>query len=49
MRDRIGKYLFFVDFAGHRDNKKIRKCLADVEKASILFKILGSYPQGEEP
>jgi chorismate mutase/prephenate dehydratase len=49
MRDKIGKYLFFVDFAGHRDEKKTKKCLADVEKASILFKILGSYPKGEEP
>jgi chorismate mutase/prephenate dehydratase len=49
MRDRIGNYLFFVDFFGHRDEKKIKKCLADVEGASILFKILGSYPKGEEP
>jgi chorismate mutase/prephenate dehydratase len=49
MRDRIGNYLFFVDFAGHRDEKKIKKCLADVEEGTTLFKILGSYPQGEEP
>jgi chorismate mutase/prephenate dehydratase len=49
MRDKIGKYLFFVDCAGHRDEKKIKKCLADVEEGTTLFKILGSYPQGEEP
>jgi chorismate mutase/prephenate dehydratase len=49
MRDRIGKYLFFVDCAGHRDEKKIKKCLADVEGATTLFKVLGSYPMGDEP
>jgi chorismate mutase/prephenate dehydratase len=49
MRDRIGKYLFFVDFSGHRDEKNIKKCLADVEGATTLFKVLGSYPKGEEP
>ena len=49
MRYKIGKYLFFVDFAGHRDEKKTKKCLVDVEGATTFFKILGSYPQGEEP
>jgi prephenate dehydratase len=49
MKDKIGKYLFFVDFAGHKDDQKIKKCLANVEDATILFKILGSYPTGEEP
>lgn len=49
MKDKIGKYLFFVDFVGHRDEQKIKKCLADVEETTILFKILGSYPLGEEP
>ena len=49
MRDRIGKYLFFVDFAGHRDDDKTKKCLAAVERATNLFKVLGSYPRGEEP
>jgi len=49
MRDRIGNYLFFVDLAGHRDDGKTKKCLADVEEASTLFKVLGSYPRGDEP
>jgi chorismate mutase/prephenate dehydratase len=48
MRDRIGNYLFFVDFDGHRDEKKIKKCLGDLEGSTTLFKILGSYPKGEE-
>lgn len=49
MRDRIGSYLFFVDFVGHRDEKKIKQCLADLKGGTTLFKILGSYPKGEEP
>ena len=49
MRDRLWKYLFFVDLAGHRDEKKIKKCLAEVQGATTLFKVLGSYPRGEEP
>jgi chorismate mutase/prephenate dehydratase len=49
MRDKIGNYLFFVDVTGHRDEKKIKKCLAEIEGATTLFKILGSYPQGNEP
>jgi chorismate mutase/prephenate dehydratase len=49
MRERIGNYLFFVDCAGHKDESKTKKCLADVEGAATLFKVLGSYPKGEEP
>jgi chorismate mutase/prephenate dehydratase len=49
MRDRIGNYLFFVDCDGHRDEKNIKKCLADLEGSTTLFKILGSYPKGEKP
>jgi chorismate mutase/prephenate dehydratase len=49
LRDRIGNYLFFVDFVGHRDEKKAKRCLAAVERTTNLFKILGSYPRGEEP
>jgi chorismate mutase/prephenate dehydratase len=49
MRDRLWKYLFFVDLAGYRDDKKIKKCLSEVQKSATLFKVLGSYPRGEEP
>ncbi len=49
MRDRLWKYLFFVDMAGYPDDKKIKKCLAEVQRSATLFKVLGSYPRGEEP
>jgi chorismate mutase/prephenate dehydratase len=49
MKDRIWEYLFFIDFAGHRDGEKTKKCLADMEKVTTLIKVLGSYPRGDEP
>lgn len=49
MKDKIGKYLFFVDFDGHSNESKIKKCLTNLEESTTLFKILGSYPKGEEP
>jgi len=49
MRDKLWKYLFFVDLAGHRDEKKIKKCLTELQGTTTLFKVLGSYPRGEEP
>jgi chorismate mutase/prephenate dehydratase len=49
LRDRIGNYLFFIDCVGHRNDKKIKKSLAEVEHMTTLLKVLGSYPRGEEP
>ncbi len=48
MRERMWQYLFFVDFVGHREEEKVEKCLADVEKVTTFMKVLGSYPRGEE-
>jgi chorismate mutase/prephenate dehydratase len=49
LRDRMWEYLFFADFAGHREDEQVRKCLQDLEGRTTLLKILGSYPRGEEP
>jgi len=49
LRDRMWEYLFFADFAGHREDEQVRKCLQDMEGRTTFLKILGSYPQGEEP
>ncbi len=48
MRERMWQYLFFVDFVGHREEEKVEKCLADVEKVTTFMKVLGSYPRGGE-
>lgn len=42
-------HVFFVDFAGHGEEEKVRKCLTDMVKFTIFVKVLGSYPRGGEP
>ena len=41
----LGKYLFFVDFNGHRSSETIQKIIAEVERNTYFLKILGSYPE----
>jgi chorismate mutase/prephenate dehydratase len=48
MKDRMWEYLFFVDFVGHREEKKAKKCLSNMEKLTTFIKVLGSYPRGDE-
>jgi chorismate mutase/prephenate dehydratase len=48
MRNKVWEYLFFVDFAGHREEEKIKKCLTDMERITTFTKVLGSYPRGGE-
>lgn len=37
-------YYFFVDFEGHREDKKVKKALKQLEGMCKYLKILGSYP-----
>jgi chorismate mutase/prephenate dehydratase len=48
VKDRMWEYLFFVDFAGHTEEEKTKKCLSDMEKVTTFIKVLGSYPRGDE-
>jgi chorismate mutase/prephenate dehydratase len=41
------EYIFFVDIEGHIDDDPVRKALEELEKESILVKMLGSYPKAE--
>ncbi len=41
----LGKYLFFVDFEGHKDDEKIANILDEIEDSTYFFKVLGSYPE----
>jgi chorismate mutase/prephenate dehydratase len=41
------EYVFFVDFIGHKDDVNVKRALKNVEKSSVFFKILGSYPKEE--
>lgn len=38
------EYMFFVDVQGHRQEPKVAKALAELEKLAPFLKILGSYP-----
>ncbi|MCS7205267.1 MAG: prephenate dehydratase [Leptospiraceae bacterium] len=40
-----GEYNFFIDFDGHKNEKKIQKILKIIEKKSSFLKVLGSYPK----
>ena len=41
----LGDYFFFIDFQGHRSDKKIADMLSRVKKKVAFFKLLGSYPK----
>ena len=47
--DRMWEYLFFVDFAGHKEDGKAQSCLKKIEKVTHFIKVMGSYPRGETP
>lgn len=47
VKDRMWEYLFFVDFAGHLEDDKVKKCLEDLKNRASFIKVLGSYPLGE--
>jgi chorismate mutase/prephenate dehydratase len=40
-------YLFFLDFEGHKQDAKIKKTLAALEKKAVALRLLGSYPRSE--
>ena len=39
----MGKYLFFIDMQGHKNEPNIVKALSKIESEVGLLKILGSY------
>ena len=41
----LGKYLFFVDFEGHKDGEIIQNILSEISKNTYFLKVLGSYPK----
>ncbi|MBI4767265.1 MAG: prephenate dehydratase [Deltaproteobacteria bacterium] len=47
--DRMWEYLFFVDFAGHKEDEKVQRCLKKIDQVTNFIKVMGSYPRGETP
>jgi chorismate mutase/prephenate dehydratase len=44
-RRRKWDYVFFIDLEGHAQDKPVARALAELRKASSLFRVLGSYPR----
>ena len=38
-------YVFFIDFAGHREDQKVQSVLTEIEPLCATLKVLGSYPK----
>jgi chorismate mutase / prephenate dehydratase len=41
----VWDYVFFIDIDGHRDDDKVKEAVTEIEKASAMVTILGSYPK----
>ncbi len=42
-RQRVWEYVFYLDFAGHRDDPAVRSALADLASHTTFCKVLGSF------
>ena len=43
-KSRLGDYLFFIDFEGHREYAHVRDALSCIKSYTVSMRILGSYP-----
>lgn len=43
-KNELGKYIFFIDILGHRDDEDIKDALTMIRRKTSFFKFLGSYP-----
>jgi prephenate dehydratase len=43
-KNKLGRYVFFVDLEGHKEDGNLRDALTIVKKKTSFFRILGSYP-----
>lgn len=41
------EYIFFVDIEGYVDDEPVKNALVNLEKESLIVKVLGSYPKAE--
>lgn len=41
----LGDYLFFIDFEGHRDDKKVKEAMRGIKEKTAMLKVIGSYPK----
>ena len=41
----VWDYVFFIDIDGHRDDDIVKEAITEIEKASAMVTVLGSYPK----
>ncbi len=42
------EYVFYVDFEGGIDDKRVKLALSEMEASALFIKVLGSYPAGKK-
>jgi prephenate dehydratase len=47
-KNKLGRYVFFVDVEGHREDEDLRDALTMVKRKTSFLRILGSYPVSSE-
>ena len=45
----LGRYIFLIDFEGHRTDRFVAQALDRIRERASSFKILGSYPKAPTP
>lgn len=45
--DRMGEYMFFIDFEGNSNQENTKKAFRELEEQAIFLKFLGNYPKAE--
>lgn len=43
-KKKLGNYIFFIDFQGHKADKEVKNILNNIKNKIFYVKILGSYP-----
>ncbi|MCX7710528.1 MAG: prephenate dehydratase [Clostridia bacterium] len=43
-KNQLGRYIFFIDISGHKDDQDLKDALTMVKRKSSFYKFLGSYP-----
>ncbi len=46
-KNKLGRYIFFVDIEGHAEDEDVRDALTMVKRKTSFYKFLGSYPEFE--
>lgn len=48
-KEQLGRYIFLLDFEGHREDPLVAEVLEAIESKVSMLKIFGSYPRYEGP